>query len=106
MGVSCGKQSEGKYSIRDRLFGGQETSVCGESGRYTFAMIGRNVSWACHLVLVGLFTWGWGRVQDRFEFSLEQMRELVANAVEASFLRPERKLELLRRVEQYGVVIS
>jgi hypothetical protein len=69
MGVSCGKQSEGKYSIRDRLFGGLGTSVCGESGRYTFAMIG-----------------------------LEQMRELAANAVEASFLPPERKLELTRRV--------
>jgi adenosine deaminase/aminodeoxyfutalosine deaminase len=41
-------------------------------------------------------------VQERFEFSLEQMRELAANAVEASFLLPERKLELLRRVEQYG----
>ena len=49
-----------------------ETSVCGESGRYTFAMIG-----------------------------LEQMRELAANAVEASFLLTERKLELTRRVEQY-----
>ena len=41
-------------------------------------------------------------VQERFEFSLEQMRELAANAVEASFLPPERKLELMRRVEQYG----
>jgi aminodeoxyfutalosine deaminase len=41
-------------------------------------------------------------VQERFEFSLEQMRELAANAVEASFLPPERKLALLRRVEQYG----
>ncbi len=41
-------------------------------------------------------------VQERFEFSLEQMRELAANAVEASFLPPERKLELLRRVEQYA----
>jgi aminodeoxyfutalosine deaminase len=41
-------------------------------------------------------------VQERFEFSLEQMRELAANAVEASFLPPERKLELLRRVEQYS----
>ncbi|MBB5343435.1 adenosine deaminase [Tunturibacter empetritectus] len=40
-------------------------------------------------------------VQSRFEFSLEQMRELAANAVEASFLPPERKLELLRQVEQY-----
>jgi adenosine deaminase/aminodeoxyfutalosine deaminase len=41
-------------------------------------------------------------VQERFEFSLEQMRELAANSVEASFLPPERKLDLLRRVEQYG----
>ncbi len=41
-------------------------------------------------------------VQDQFEFSLEQMRELAANSVEASFLPPERKLDLLRRVEQYG----
>jgi aminodeoxyfutalosine deaminase len=41
-------------------------------------------------------------VQEQFEFSLEQMRELAANAVEASFLPPERKLDLLRRVEQYG----
>jgi aminodeoxyfutalosine deaminase len=41
-------------------------------------------------------------VQERFEFSLEQMRELAANAVEASFLPPERKLDLLQRVEQYG----
>jgi aminodeoxyfutalosine deaminase len=40
-------------------------------------------------------------VQERFEFSLEQMRELAANAVEASFLPPERKLDLIRRVEQY-----
>jgi aminodeoxyfutalosine deaminase len=41
-------------------------------------------------------------VQERFEFSLEQMRELAANSVEASFLPPERKLELLQRVEHYG----
>jgi len=41
-------------------------------------------------------------VQEMFEFSLEQMRELAANGVEASFLPPERKLELLQRVEQYG----
>jgi aminodeoxyfutalosine deaminase len=41
-------------------------------------------------------------VQERFEFSLEQMRELAANAVEASFLPPERKLSLLQKVEQYG----
>ncbi len=40
--------------------------------------------------------------QERYGFTLEQMRELAANSVEASFLAPERKLELLRRVEQYG----
>lgn len=40
-------------------------------------------------------------VQERFEFSLEQMRELAANSVEASFLPPERKLALLEQVEQY-----
>jgi len=28
-------------------------------------------------------------VQERFEFSLEQMRELAANSVEASFLPPD-----------------
>jgi aminodeoxyfutalosine deaminase len=37
-----------------------------------------------------------------FEFSLDQMRELAANSIEASFLEPERKLALLREVEQYG----
>jgi aminodeoxyfutalosine deaminase len=37
-----------------------------------------------------------------FEFSLEQMRELAANSVEASFLGPERKLALLAEVERYG----
>jgi aminodeoxyfutalosine deaminase len=41
-------------------------------------------------------------VQDKFEFSLEQMRELAANAVEASFLGPERKIALMQAVEQYG----
>jgi aminodeoxyfutalosine deaminase len=40
--------------------------------------------------------------QERFGFTLEQMRELAANAVEASFLDPTRKLDLLKRVEQYG----
>lgn len=40
--------------------------------------------------------------QERYGFTLEQMRELAANSVEASFLPPERKLELLRRIEQYG----
>jgi adenosine deaminase/aminodeoxyfutalosine deaminase len=39
---------------------------------------------------------------ERYGFTLEQMRELAANAVEASFLDPTRKLALLQRVEQYG----
>jgi adenosine deaminase/aminodeoxyfutalosine deaminase len=38
---------------------------------------------------------------ERYGFTLEQMRELAANAVEASFLDPTRKLALLQRVEQY-----
>jgi len=40
--------------------------------------------------------------QERYGFSLDQMRELAANSVEASFLPPERKLALLQKVEQYG----
>lgn len=40
--------------------------------------------------------------QEKYGFSMEQMRELAANAVEASFLDPTRKLALLQRVEQYG----
>jgi adenosine deaminase/aminodeoxyfutalosine deaminase len=40
--------------------------------------------------------------QERYGFTLEQMRELAANAVEASFLDPARKLALLKQVEQYG----
>jgi adenosine deaminase/aminodeoxyfutalosine deaminase len=40
-------------------------------------------------------------VQERFNVSLDQMRELAANAVEASFLPPARQLALLRQVEQY-----
>jgi len=39
--------------------------------------------------------------QEEYGFSLEQMRELAANAVEASFLPPTRKLALLQQVEQY-----
>lgn len=39
---------------------------------------------------------------DRFGFTLEQMRELAANSVEASFVSPERKLNMLRTVERYG----
>jgi len=39
---------------------------------------------------------------EKFGFTLEQMRELAANSIEASFLEPERKLKLLQEVEQYG----
>ena len=39
---------------------------------------------------------------ERFGFTLEQLRELAANAVEASFLPPERKLAILRSVELYA----
>jgi len=38
---------------------------------------------------------------NSFELSLDQMRELAANSVEASFLPPERKLALLAKIEQY-----
>lgn len=37
---------------------------------------------------------------SRFEFTDEQLRELAANSIEASFLPPERKVNLLRRIEQ------
>ena len=37
-----------------------------------------------------------------FEFPLDQLRELAANSIEASFLPPERKLALLGEVERYG----
>lgn len=37
-----------------------------------------------------------------YEFSLDQIREIAANGVEASFLEPERKLALLGEVERYG----
>jgi aminodeoxyfutalosine deaminase len=40
--------------------------------------------------------------QERYGFTLEQMRELAANSVEASFLPPDRKLALLQQIEQYG----
>lgn len=39
--------------------------------------------------------------QERYGFTLEQMRELASNAVEASFLDPTRKLAVLQRIEQY-----
>jgi adenosine deaminase/aminodeoxyfutalosine deaminase len=38
---------------------------------------------------------------SHFGFSLDQLRELAANAVEASFLPPTRKLNLLAQIEQY-----
>ncbi len=38
---------------------------------------------------------------ERYGFTREQLRELAANAVEASFLPPARKLDLLRKVERY-----
>jgi adenosine deaminase/aminodeoxyfutalosine deaminase len=41
-------------------------------------------------------------VHNEFAFTLEQMRELAANSIEASFLPPERKLALLGEVERYG----
>jgi aminodeoxyfutalosine deaminase len=41
-------------------------------------------------------------IHKEFGFTLDQMRELAANAVEASFLGPERKVALLQQVEQYG----
>jgi adenosine deaminase/aminodeoxyfutalosine deaminase len=40
-------------------------------------------------------------IQQQFGFSLDQMRELAANSVEASFLPSERKLKLLAKIEQY-----
>jgi adenosine deaminase/aminodeoxyfutalosine deaminase len=39
---------------------------------------------------------------EHFGFTLEQMRELAANSIEASFLPAERKLDLLRQVELYA----
>ena len=37
----------------------------------------------------------------KFGFTLEHLRELAGNSIEASFLSPTRKLELLRKVEQH-----
>ena len=39
---------------------------------------------------------------EHFGFMLEQMRELAANSIEASFLPAERKLALLRQVDLYA----
>jgi len=38
---------------------------------------------------------------DEYEFTPDQLRELAANAAEASFLPPHEKLALLSRIEQY-----
>jgi adenosine deaminase/aminodeoxyfutalosine deaminase len=38
---------------------------------------------------------------DQFEFTPEQLRELAANAAEASFLPPPQKLALISHIEQY-----
>lgn len=37
--------------------------------------------------------------QERFAFTQEHLRELASNSIEASFLPPERKVEILRRLE-------
>jgi aminodeoxyfutalosine deaminase len=37
-----------------------------------------------------------------FRLTLEQLREIAANSVEASFLAPMKKLALLGEVERYG----
>ena len=37
---------------------------------------------------------------DEFSFTREHLRELAANSIEASFLPPERKVDLLRRIEK------
>lgn len=39
---------------------------------------------------------------NEFGFTREHLRELAANSIEASFLPPERKVELLHRIEQEG----
>jgi aminodeoxyfutalosine deaminase len=39
---------------------------------------------------------------EQFHLTLEHLRELAGNSIEASFLPPGRKLELLRRVELYS----
>lgn len=38
---------------------------------------------------------------EHFHLTLEHLRELAGNSIEASFLPPAQKLDLLRRVEQY-----
>ncbi|MDQ1451733.1 MAG: aminodeoxyfutalosine deaminase [Acidobacteriaceae bacterium] len=41
----------------------------------------------------------YGVVEQEFQFTQEQLRELAANSVEASFLLPERKVAMLRAIE-------
>ncbi len=43
---------------------------------------------------------------QQFQLTLEHLRELAGNSIEASFLPPGRKLELLRRVEQYPDAVT
>jgi adenosine deaminase/aminodeoxyfutalosine deaminase len=43
---------------------------------------------------------------EHFGLTLEHLRELAGNSIEASFLAPGRKLELLRRVEQYPDLVQ
>jgi aminodeoxyfutalosine deaminase len=38
--------------------------------------------------------------QDEFGFTSEHLRELAANSIEASFMPPDRKVELLHQIEQ------
>jgi aminodeoxyfutalosine deaminase len=37
--------------------------------------------------------------QSDFAFSNEHLRELAANSIEASFLPPQRKIDLLHQIE-------
>ena len=41
----------------------------------------------------------YGIAQESFGFTPEHLRELASNSIEASFLPPERKVEILRRIE-------
>lgn len=42
----------------------------------------------------------------QFHLTMEHLRELAGNSIEASFLPPAKKLELLQRVEQYPAPIE
>jgi adenosine deaminase/aminodeoxyfutalosine deaminase len=41
----------------------------------------------------------YGVAEGEFQFTQEQLRELAANSIEASFLPPERKIAVLRSIE-------